>query len=125
MSSPYANEHRPDATAAPLPPLEPPGVVPCRQGLWVGGNRSLTVPTEAASSGVFGLPEQGDPFSPGVSHGDAVLLGHAVAPPARPVRPRHAAHGLGVLHRQRDPRVPPLTAGGTLVDVDVRRQPGV
>ena len=31
-------------------------MVPCRQGFCVGGKSSLTVPTEAASSGVLVLP---------------------------------------------------------------------
>ena len=56
MSSPSATVAMPAATAAALPPLEPPGVMPCRQGLWVGGNRVLVVPIAAASSGRLVLP---------------------------------------------------------------------
>src|SRR5262249_40044697 len=56
MSSPKAMVQSPAATAAPLPPLEPPGVQPAFQGFWVGGKSSLTVPTEPPSSGVCVLP---------------------------------------------------------------------
>ena len=39
-----------------LPPLDPPGVIPWRHGLCVGGNSVLVVPIDAASSGRFVLP---------------------------------------------------------------------
>ncbi len=35
-SLPWAMGRMPAATAAAAPPLEPPGVTPCRHGLWVG-----------------------------------------------------------------------------------------
>src|ERR1700682_5422721 len=38
MSSPMATVAMPAASAAALPPLEPPGVTPSRHGLCVGGN---------------------------------------------------------------------------------------
>ena len=56
VSPPSATEAIPAATAAPLPPLEPPGVMPSRHGFWVGGNIVFVVPIEAASSGRFVLP---------------------------------------------------------------------
>src|SRR2546427_6054874 len=56
VSPPSATEAIPAATAAPLPPLEPPGVTPWRQGFWVGGKIVFVVPIEAASSGKFVLP---------------------------------------------------------------------
>lgn len=33
----------PNAAAAADPPLEPPAMLPCRHGLWVGPNRWLSV----------------------------------------------------------------------------------
>src|SRR6202163_1085823 len=51
MSVPIATVAIPAATAAALPPLEPPGVIPARQGLLVAGKIALVVPTAAASSG--------------------------------------------------------------------------
>ena len=44
------------AIAAPVPPLEPPGVVLRSQGLRVWPNRLLVVLMSAANSGVFDLP---------------------------------------------------------------------
>src|SRR5690348_1364869 len=63
VSPPRANVHIPAATAAPLPPLEPPGVTPSRHGLLVGGNRVLVVPMDAANSGRFVLPRIAMPAS--------------------------------------------------------------
>src|SRR5205807_4836962 len=62
-SSAVATVASPAATAAPLPPLDPPGVKPCRQGFWVGPKTGLTVPTEATSSGVLVLPRIAAPAS--------------------------------------------------------------
>ncbi len=56
VSPPSATAVIPAATAAPLPPLEPPGVTPVRHGFWVAGNSVLVVPMDAASSGRFVLP---------------------------------------------------------------------
>ena len=60
-SSAVATVARPAATAVPLPPLEPPGVWPSRQGFWVGPKSGLTVPTDATSSGVLVLPNTAAP----------------------------------------------------------------
>src|SRR5260370_3147022 len=51
----------PAQTAAALPPLEPPGVMPARQGLFVAGKMALVVPTAAASSGKFVFPSTAAP----------------------------------------------------------------
>src|SRR5438132_13176442 len=56
VSPPSATVAMPAATAAALPPLEPPGVMPSRQGFCVAGNRVLVVPIAAASSGMLVLP---------------------------------------------------------------------
>ena len=61
MSVPIATVVMPAATAAALPPLDPPGVMPSRQGFCVAGKSVLTVPTEAASSGRFVLPRIATP----------------------------------------------------------------
>src|SRR2546429_8459525 len=61
VSPPSATEHMPAATAAPLPPLDPPGVMPCLQGLCVGPDRGLLVPIDAPSSGGLVLPRMGMP----------------------------------------------------------------
>src|ERR1700687_4074111 len=61
MSVPIAIVAMPAATAAALPPLDPPGVTPSRHGFWVAGKRVLTVPTEAASSGRLVLPRMAVP----------------------------------------------------------------
>ena len=49
------------ATAAPAPPLEPPGVRPVSQGLCVGPKRSGSVMAPSASSGAFVLPTVSSP----------------------------------------------------------------
>src|SRR5207244_12535748 len=56
VSPPNATDAIPAATAAPLPPLEPPGVMPSRQGFWVAGKIMFVVPIDAASSGRLVLP---------------------------------------------------------------------
>src|SRR3982074_658385 len=56
MSVPIATAAIPAATAAALPPLDPPGVMPDRQGLLVFGKIAFVVPTAAASSGRLVLP---------------------------------------------------------------------
>src|SRR2546425_13171096 len=56
MSVPSATPAMPAATAAALPPLEPPGVMPSRHGLLVAGKMALVVPTAAASSGRLVFP---------------------------------------------------------------------
>src|SRR2546429_7391222 len=56
VSPPNATDAMPAATAAPLPPLDPPGVNPSRHGFCVGGKIAFVVPIEAASSGRFVLP---------------------------------------------------------------------
>src|SRR5207248_9779753 len=61
VSPPSATVHMPAATAAPLPPLEPPGVMPSRHGLWVGGKSVFVVPIAAASSGRLVLPSTASP----------------------------------------------------------------
>ena len=48
--------HSPAATAAPLPPLEPPGLRSVFQGLRVMPNAGPSVSPMIASSGVFVLP---------------------------------------------------------------------
>ena len=62
-SSAVATVASPAATAAALPPLDPPGVTPSRQGFWVGPKRGLSVPTEATSSGMLVLPRMAAPAS--------------------------------------------------------------
>src|SRR5579859_3289391 len=61
MSVPIPKVAMPAATAAALPPLEPPGVTPSRHGLLVAGKIAFTVPTEAASSGRLVLPRIAEP----------------------------------------------------------------
>src|SRR5258708_28832591 len=56
MSVPIATVAIPAATAAALPPLDPPGVTPVRQGLLVAGEMALVVPTPAASAGRLVFP---------------------------------------------------------------------
>src|SRR6202163_251042 len=56
MSVPTATVAIPAATAAALPPLEPPGVILDRHGLLVAGKIALVVPTGAASLGMLVLP---------------------------------------------------------------------
>ena len=55
-SEAVAAAHRPAATAAPLPPLEPPGVRSVFQGLRVTPNAGPSVAPMIASSGRFVLP---------------------------------------------------------------------
>src|SRR5438874_4466003 len=61
MSVPTPAAASPAATAAPLPPVDPPGVKPSRQGLLVAGKMALVVPTAAASSGRLVLPRTAPP----------------------------------------------------------------
>ena len=61
MSSPSATVAMPAATAAALPPLDPPGVMPSRHGLLVAGKRVLVVPIAAASSGRLVFPRTAIP----------------------------------------------------------------
>src|SRR5260370_25432480 len=61
MSVPIATVAIPAATAAALPPLEPPGVTPARHGLLVAGKMALVVPTDAASSGRLVFPRMAAP----------------------------------------------------------------
>ena len=60
---PWARAPRPAATAAAAPPLEPPGVRPRRQGLWVGPQTRLPESPFHPSSGVFVLPSRIMPAS--------------------------------------------------------------
>ena len=62
-SVPWARAPRPAATAAAAPPLEPPGVRPWRQGLWVGPQTRLPESPFHPSSGVFVLPRRTMPAS--------------------------------------------------------------
>ncbi len=55
-SLPCASETMPDATAAPLPPDDPPGVRDVSHGLRVGPKRSGSVTGRIPSSGVLVLP---------------------------------------------------------------------
>src|SRR5258708_25652463 len=61
MSVPIPTVAIPAQTAAALPPLEPPGVMPDRQGLFVAGKVALVGPTPAASSGRLVLPRMAAP----------------------------------------------------------------
>src|SRR5713226_3381262 len=56
VSPPSATVAMPAATAAPLQPLEPPGVMPWRHGFCVDPKSALAVPIDAASSGRLVLP---------------------------------------------------------------------
>src|SRR5262249_33710110 len=56
VSPPSATDAIPAATAAALPPLDPPGVIPSRHGLLVAPKMAFDVPIDAASSGTFVLP---------------------------------------------------------------------
>ena len=56
MSLPWATATIPDATAAPDPPLDPPGEWSRFQGLRVGPYASGSVVVDSASSGRFVLP---------------------------------------------------------------------
>src|SRR5260370_26276375 len=47
MSVPIPTVAIPAQTAAALPPLDPPGVMPARQGLFVAGNTGFGVPPAA------------------------------------------------------------------------------
>src|SRR5216684_163141 len=62
MSVPIATVAIPAATAAALPPREPPGVIPVRHGLLVAGKMALVVPTAAA---IF--PATNSPWRTGVT----------------------------------------------------------
>ena len=56
MSEPSARGTQPAATAAPLPPEEPPGVRSRFHGLRVGPQSGLSVMSVCANSGVVVLP---------------------------------------------------------------------
>jgi len=56
MSVPSANGTQPEATAAPDPPDDPPGVREISQGLRVMPHSGESVNPEVANSGVFVLP---------------------------------------------------------------------
>src|SRR5437764_12727043 len=60
-SEPVARGTMPAATAAALPPDEPPGVRSRFQGLRDGGNRPLSVTGLLPNSGVFVLPSTTQP----------------------------------------------------------------
>ena len=62
-SVPWASTPMPATTAAAAPPLEPPGVRPCRQGLWVGPTTRLPESPFQPISGVFVLPSNTMPAS--------------------------------------------------------------
>ena len=55
-SEPSATPHRPAATAAPVPPLEPPGVWSSDHGLRVAPKASDSVKGKIVSSGTWVLP---------------------------------------------------------------------
>src|SRR5919109_1032774 len=61
VSPPRATVQSPAATAAPLPPLEPPGVMPSRHGFCVEPKIAFVVPIDAASSGTFVFPSTAIP----------------------------------------------------------------
>src|SRR2546423_15132371 len=62
-SLPCASETIPEATAAALPPDDPPGVREVSHGLRVGPKRSGSVTGRMPSSGVFVLPTMIAPAS--------------------------------------------------------------
>src|SRR5260370_11287540 len=94
MSVPIATVSIPVATAAALPPLDPPGVTPVRQGLLVAGKMALVVPTAAASSGRLVLPRIAAPAARARATG-------TVSAPAMRSRPTTlpSVHGIPATRR--------------------------
>ena len=84
VSPPNATDAIPAATAAPLPPLDPPGVIPSRHGFCVGGKIVFDVPIDAASSGRFVLPRIAIPAAraraTGTASPSAIRSRHEVVP---------------------------------------------
>src|SRR2546428_255734 len=84
VSPPNATDATPAATAAPLPPLDPPGVIPSRHGFCVGGKIVFDVPIDAASSGRFVLPRIAIPAAraraTGTASSSAIRSRHEVVP---------------------------------------------
>src|SRR5438270_13615719 len=56
VSEPMASGANPAATAAALPPLDPPGTRVTSCGLWVGPNAEFSVDEPIANSSRFVLP---------------------------------------------------------------------
>jgi hypothetical protein len=61
VSVPSAPRHSPAATAAALPPLDPPGTRSRSQGLWVGKKAEFSVEEPMANSSVLVLPRMTAP----------------------------------------------------------------
>ena len=101
---------RPAATAAALPPLEPPGVASRSQGLRVTPKAGPSVQPMIASSGRFGLPDHHGAGRPQASHQLAVPCGGLAERGRAPARDL-AGHVLRVLHRDRDSEERPVVAG--------------
>ena len=62
-SPPWLNAHRPAATAAAAPPLDPPAVRVGSTGLRAGGNIGPSVTGRVPNSGAFVLPRMTAPSS--------------------------------------------------------------
>ena len=106
VSVPRPSSTSPAASAAPVPPLEPPGMRPVSQGLRVVG-----VTTPKANSWVWVLPMGTAPAAGQQVHAVGVLLGGAGARAYRPAgahvragRCDHPGHVVEVLHARRECR---------------------
>ena len=74
-SEPRAIAARPAATAAPLPPLLPPGVREMSHGLWVAPKDTVSVNGQIISSGTVVLPRITAPASRSSRTTSASLVG--------------------------------------------------
>ena len=69
MSVPSAHTASPAATAAALPPLEPPGTRPRSHGLWTGPNAEFSFDEPIANSSQLVLPTSTPPCLSRRAHG--------------------------------------------------------
>src|SRR5574341_889333 len=68
VSVPMAHTACPAATAAALPPLEPPGTMSSSHGLWTGPNAEFSLDEPMANSSQFVLPSRTEPSAWSRSH---------------------------------------------------------
>ena len=110
-SEAVAAAHSPAATAAALPPLEPPGVRSVFQGLRVTPKAGPSVSPMIASSGRLVLPRIDRAGGAQPADELVVALGRAAVAPRCPSVVDLAGHVLGVLDRDRHAEQRPLVAG--------------
>ncbi len=122
MSDPSASGTQPEATAAPDPPEEPPGVRSAFQGFRVIPHRGLSVKLEYANSGVVVLPTMIAPAPSSFSTRSGALLGDVVLERVRAHRCPLPLRRGEVLDRDRDAVQRPERPAASCLGLGLSRQ---